>query len=129
GHDVTLVDVAPAAIAAINAGGLRLEEKTGETRTVKLKATDKPGEVGPVDAVLNFVKCYHTEAAIRAAAPLLGPETLVLTLQNGWGNAETIGGLVGAGRVLVGLTYHSGVLAAPGHVKHPGIGMTYVGEL
>jgi 2-dehydropantoate 2-reductase len=129
GHDVTLVDVAPAAIAAINANGLRLEEKTGDSRTIKVLATDHPSDIGPVDAVLNFVKCYHTETAIRAAAPLLGQHTLVLTLQNGWGNAETIGSLVGAERVLVGLTYHSGVLAAPGHVKHPGVGMTYVGEL
>jgi 2-dehydropantoate 2-reductase len=129
GHEVSLIDVAPAAISAINGAGLKIEEKSGETRSVKVRATDDPASVGPVDAVLNFVKCYHTEAAVRAAAPMIGPDTAVLTLQNGWGNAETISGIVGRERVLVGLTYHSGVLAGPGHVKHPGIGMTYVGEL
>ena len=60
---------------------------------------------------------------------MLGPETAVLTLQNGWGNADRIAGLVGQDRVLVGLTYHSGTLLGPGRVKHPGVGMTYVGEL
>jgi 2-dehydropantoate 2-reductase len=129
GHDVTLIDVSPAAIAAINGNGLRIEEKSGEVRHVAVRATDDPKSVGVVDAVLNFVKCYHTEAAVRAAAPMIGADTALLTLQNGWGNAETIGKLVGADKVLVGLTYHSGVLAGPGHVRHPGIGMTYIGEL
>ncbi len=129
GHDVTLIDVAPAAIAAINANGLRIDEKSGETRIVRVAATDDPNSVGVVDAVLNFVKCYHTGVAIRAALPMIGDDTAVLTLQNGWGNAETIGGIAGQDKVMVGLTYHSGVLAAPGHVKHPGVGMTYVGEL
>ena len=82
-----------------------------------------------MDLVLVFVKCYHTEAAVHSALPLLGPETVVLTLQNGWGNAPRIASLVGAQRLLVGLTYHSGVLLGPGRVQHAGQGMTYVGEL
>ena len=41
-------------------------------------------EIGPVDLIVNFVKCYSTEAAIRAAAPLIGEKTAILTLQNGW---------------------------------------------
>lgn len=129
GHDVSLVDVAQAAIGTINAGGLRIEEKSGESRTIKVRATNDPKSVGVVDAVLNFVKCYHTESAVGSALPMIGPDTAVLTLQNGWGNADVISRIVGADRVLVGLTYHSGVLAAPGHVKHPGVGMTYVGEI
>jgi 2-dehydropantoate 2-reductase len=82
-----------------------------------------------VDLVLVFVKCYHTEAAVQSALPLLRPETVVLTLQNGWGNAPRIANLVGAERLLVGLTYHSGVLLGPGRVQHAGQGMTYIGEL
>jgi 2-dehydropantoate 2-reductase len=53
----------------------------------------------------------------------------VLTLQNGWGNAPRIAAITGEERVLVGLTYHSGTLLGPGHVKHPGQGITFIGEL
>jgi 2-dehydropantoate 2-reductase len=60
---------------------------------------------------------------------LIGPDTVVLTLQNGWGNAPRIASLVGQERLLVGLTYHSGVLLGPGQVQHAGQGRTTIGEL
>jgi 2-dehydropantoate 2-reductase len=60
---------------------------------------------------------------------MIGPGTAVLSLQNGWGNADRIASVVGRERVLVGLTYHSATLLAPGRVKHPGSGMTCMGEL
>ena len=96
---------------------------------IKVPASADPASVGPVDLIINFVKCYHTEAAVRAAAPMIAKDTAVLSLQNGWGNAPRIASIVGEDRVLVGLTYHGGTLLAPGRVKHPGVGMTYLGEL
>ncbi|WP_280952191.1 2-dehydropantoate 2-reductase [Mesorhizobium sp. WSM3868] len=60
---------------------------------------------------------------------MIAGETAVLSLQNGWGNAPRIAGIVGEDKVLVGLTYHGGTLLGPGRVKHPGVGMTYIGEL
>ncbi len=129
GNDVTLVDVSRPAVDAIAAGGLAIEEKDGSGDTIRLAASDDPARVGPVDLIVNFTKCYHTEAAMRAALPMLGEHTTVLTLQNGWGNAERLAGLVGRPRVLVGLTYHSATLLAPGRVRHPGVGPTYLGEL
>lgn len=129
GQDVTLIDVSTVAIAAINRDGLRIEEKDGSVATIRVRASDRPAEVGAVDLILNFVKCYHTEVAIRSALPMMDEHTAVLSLQNGWGNAGRIAAVVGRDRVLVGLTYHSGTLVAPGHVKHPGTGVTYVGEL
>lgn len=129
GNDVTLIDVWPEAIQRINADGLRIEDKAGKTETIRIPATDKPAEVGPVDLVLVFVKCYHTEAAVGNAAPLLGPGTVVLSLQNGWGNGPRISGIVGPERVILGVCYHSATVAGPGHVLHVGRGMTYIGEL
>jgi 2-dehydropantoate 2-reductase len=105
GEDVVLVDVSD-----------------GSTATIRVKASSKPKDVGPVDLIVNFVKCYHTEAAIAAAAPMLGKDTAILTLQNGWGNADRIAALAGKPRVMVGLTYHSGTLLGPGRVKHSGVG-------
>ena len=129
GNDVTLIDVSKAAVTAINDNGLTIEEKDGSQPVIKVPASDNPASVGPVDLIINFVKCYHTEAAVRAAAPMIAGDTAVLSLQNGWGNAPRIASIVGEDRVLVGLTYHGGTLLAPGRVKHPGSGMTYIGEL
>ncbi|WP_158800880.1 ketopantoate reductase family protein [Acidisoma sp. L85] len=129
GNDVALIDVSKAAIESINGNGVRIDEKSGESSTIPVKATNSPEAVGPVDVIVNFVKCYHTEAAVRSALPMIGPETTVLSLQNGWGNADRIAEVVGRKRVLVGLTYHSATLLAPGHVRHPGTGITYLGEL
>ena len=129
GNDVSLIDVSDAAVGAINGSGVTIEEKDGSAASIPVRATADPKSVGPVDLIVNFVKCYHTEAAIRAAVPMIGADTAVLSLQNGWGNAPRIASIVGEDRVLVGLTYHSATLLAPGRVKHPGIGMTYMGEL
>lgn len=129
GQEVTLIDVSAPAVDAINANGLSIEEKDGGKREVRVPASRDPGAVGPVDLIVNFVKCYHTDAAIRSALPMMGPETAVLSLQNGWGNAPRIAAIAGEDRVLVGLTYHGATLLGPGQVKHPGVGMTYIGEL
>jgi 2-dehydropantoate 2-reductase len=129
GEDVTLIDVSEPAVTAINANGLSIEEKDGSINLVRVKATTNTSEIGPVDLIINFVKCYHTEAAVNAAKPMLGADTCVLSLQNGWGNAPRIAGIIGEDRVVVGLTYHSGTLLGPGRVKHPGLGITHIGEL
>jgi 2-dehydropantoate 2-reductase len=129
GEDVTLIDVWQDNVNAINSSGLCLEDKTGNIEQISVKATTDPAAVGPVDLALVFVKCYHTEEAVRSAAPLIGERTSVMTLQNGWGNAPRIAAIIGQERLMVGLTYHSGTMIGPGHAKHTGQGMTFMGEL
>ena len=129
GYDVTLIDVARPAIEAINVDGLTIQEKDGSATNVRIPATDDPAGVGTVDLIVNFVKCYHTEVAVTSALPMLGADTAILSLQNGWGNVDRIAAVAGRDRVLVGLTYHGGTLLGPGRVKHPGTGMTFLGEL
>ena len=129
GNAVTLVDVAQTAVDKINADGLRIDNKSGDTDTIQVAATTDPASVGPVDLAIVFVKCYHTESAVQSAAPMIGANTAVLSLQNGWGNAGRIATIVGEERVLVGVTYHSGTVLGPGHLKHTGIGDTHMGEL
>ena len=129
GHDVTLIDVNATAVDLINLQGLRIDAKDGTSKTYHVKASTSPAEVGPVDVIMNFVKCYHTDTAVRSALPMMSDKTAFLTLQNGWGNAPKIAAIAGDDRILVGLTYHSGTLLGPAHVKHPGQGMTYIGEV
>ena len=108
---------------------LRIEKKNGTEKIVRVAASTRPEDVGAVDLIINFVKCYHTVAAMRAALPLFRDDTTILSLQNGRGNAERISEIVGHQRLLVSLTYHSAMLLAPGQNRHPGTGITYVGEL
>jgi 2-dehydropantoate 2-reductase len=84
--------------------------------------------VGAVDLVPLFVKSHATAEAMADAGPLLGPETDVLTLQNGLGNAETIAEFVAPERVLAGVTTHGAILREPGTVVHTGRGDTALGR-
>ena len=129
GNEVTLIDVAHGTIDAINSQGLIVQDGAGRRQTIPIRATDQPAEVGVVDLVLVFVKCYHTESAVRNAGPLIGPGTRVLSLQNGWGNGPRIAAIVGEEKLLLGVCYHSATVLGPGHVLHAGKGMTFVGEL
>jgi 2-dehydropantoate 2-reductase len=127
-NDVTLIDVSRATIEAINNNGLRIDDKAGNSEIVRMRATDDPASVGVVDVAVVFVKCYHTEAAVRNAAPYIGDRTMVLSLQNGWGNAPRIASLVGAEKLLLGVCYHSATVLAPGHILHAGRGPSFMGE-
>lgn len=115
GADVTLVDAWQAHVDAINRDGLKMREN-GKDRTVRVRAVTDSAAVGPVDLVIVLVKSYHTREAIERARPLLGPQTLVMSLQNGMGHEDILGEVVGRERVLGGKTYLGGVLLAPGQV-------------
>lgn len=128
GNDVTLVDPWREAVGAINRDGLAIQDKTGNTTVYRVPAVSSAAEIrGPVDLVLVFVKCYHTADAVKGALPLLGPDTLVLSLQNGWGNGPRIASLVGPSKVILGVCYHSATVLGPGRVLHAGSGATFIG--
>lgn len=128
-NTVTLIDVHEPTVQAIQAHGLSIMDKEGNERIVPMRAVSDTGHVGVVDLVILFVKCYHTEAAARNMAPLLGAHTAVLSLQNGWGNAPRLQAIIGADRVLAGVTYHSATVLAPGRIQHAARGRTVIGEL
>src|ERR1700683_272367 len=127
--EVILIDVAKPVVDSISSRGLIIRDKAGNEKTFRIAATTEPSNVGGVDLLIVFVKCYHTEAAVRSALPLLGDDSIVLSLQNGWGNAARSGNLVGPEKVLVGVSYHSATALGPGHVLHGGQGPTYLGEM
>lgn len=129
GHHVTLIDVSRPAIEAIQSRGLIIQNKAGEQETARVAITNQPADIGLVELLLVFVKCYHTEAAVKSALPIIGPNTTVLSLQNGWGNGPRIANIVGKGRIILGVCYHSATVLAPGHVLHAGQGKTFMGEL
>ena len=130
GNDVTLVTRNAAHVAAIRAGGLRLDDGSGPVVTVPVGAATGYDDVGHLDLAIVLVKSFDTDGAIRAAEPAIGPDTIVLTLQNGVGCEETIAGVVGADRVVAGRTFVGGRIVAPGLVEYGVEGRrTTIGEL
>ena len=80
-------------------------------------ATEQPAKVGPVDLILFSVKTYHTDEAAEAIRPAVGPQTAVLSLQNGIDAAERIGKIIGMEHVLGGATWLSSAVESPGVIK------------
>jgi 2-dehydropantoate 2-reductase len=128
GHDTDLVDVAEPLVEKINADGVTIVAKDGGERTMRLPATTDPASVGQADLVVFFVKCYHTAAAAESARPLVGPKTVVASLQNGWGNGDVLASVYPPEQVVIGVTYNSGTVLELGKVAHPGVGPTLLGH-
>ena len=128
GHEVALIDVWGEHVEQINSKGLRLDGLGGDRR-LKIKACLLPAEIGPVELVIVLVKATMTREAMAGATCLVGPGTMVLTLQNGLGNIESLVSVVGEGKVIAGISSHGANVKGPGWVCHAGGGATCLGEL
>jgi 2-dehydropantoate 2-reductase len=128
GHEVHAVTLWPDHALAMARDGLRVEGASGD-RTVRLHAATTTEGIGPCDLVVIATKAYDVEAAARSALTLLGPGTVVQTIQNGLGSAERVAPIVGADRLAVGVVGGFGAsLRAPGHVHHNGMEMVRFGS-
>jgi 2-dehydropantoate 2-reductase len=88
--------------------------------TVRAQAEDDPARIGPVDVVLLAVKTYDNATALPMLSPLLGPSTVVITLQNGVDSVDEVAAVAGPERVLGGPTYIATALALPGLIEQTG---------
>lgn len=129
GHEVFAVDTWQAHVDAINTKGLRVEGASGD-RTVPIQATTDPAEVGPVDLVVLATKASGVAPAAAQMGPLLGADTLVLTIQNGLGAAERIQAALPGANILLGVAQGFGAsMKGPGHAHHNGMAKIRLGEL
>jgi 2-dehydropantoate 2-reductase len=128
GNEVWAVDVWAEHVDAINARGLTVEGASGN-RTVRIEATTDSAEVGVCDLVVIATKALDIEAAAAAAKPLVGPDTVVLPIQNGLGSADRIAAVLGEERVAIGVVGGFGAsIVGPGHVHHNGWELVRLGE-
>lgn len=127
GREVWLLDKRPERAALIDRQGVVIEQE-GSAQTIRVKATADPEKPGPARLAIVCVKAYDTASAARHAAPVVGPDTDVLSLQNGLGNVEALVDLYGPERVLGGTTAQGANLAEGGRVRHAGRGETVIGE-
>ncbi len=128
GHEVTFV-ARGAHLAAIQERGLRIESTLDGTFTVPGRAVGDTTQVGPQELVLFTVKMYDNAAAMAATQPLVGDDTIVLTLQNGIDNGEQLAAVCGAARVMIGSAYMEGRVKEPGVVTQGGPGAAAFGEM
>jgi 2-dehydropantoate 2-reductase len=151
GHAVVLLDGWREHVTAINEGGLRVADAKG-TRVLPIPAVLFPDPARPAldparpaldpahdsvhvagddsaDLVIVFAKATATAAVAVAASGAIGPSTLVLTLQNGLGNIESLLAHVPAARLLAGTTTLGTELLGPGHIRALGSGETVLGPL
>ena len=147
GEDVFLIARGPH-LQAMREHGLRVIARDEEFVTHPV-ATDDPAEVGPVDAVLLTVKAHSIPDIAPHLAPLLGPETAVVSAQNGipWWYFQHHGGpydgtrlehldpkgvvskAIESRRVIGGVVYHATVIEEPGVVRQIEGNRLSLGEL
>lgn len=118
GHDVALI-ARGAHLAAMRESGLRVV-RDSEEFTVDCFATDNPGEVGLVDLALLTVKTYQNSVAVPAMTPMVGPDTVLLCLQNGIDSYTAAAGAFGDDKALPGAVYIEAGLDGPGVVRQTG---------
>ena len=125
GYRVTLLDYKKERAEQIREQGIVVEGVTGEY-TVKVPTLAEGLSTVP-DVVLICVKSYKTMEASQTIKPWLGPETVVITLQNGVGNVEILEEAFGGERILGGVTAQGATLLGPGKIRHAGQGDTIIG--
>jgi 2-dehydropantoate 2-reductase len=116
GNEVTFISRG-AHLYAIRHEGLKVKSVHGDFTVFPANATENPSDLEPVDLVLFCVKTYNTDEAAEAIRPVVGPQTTVMSLQNGIDAAERIGKVVGAEHMVGAATWLSSAVAAPGVIK------------
>lgn len=107
-------------LAALREHGLTLESPLGNLHLPNVRVTDDPGSLAPVDLVLFAVKLWDTETAARAIVPLIGPDTGVLSLQNGVRKDDILRPIVGEKALMGGVAYMATTISRPGVIEHTG---------
>lgn len=127
-NEVILVDTNQQVVEQINKNGLLVDEN-GTSVSYQPKALCDTSEEKPVDLVILFVKALFSRAALENNSALIGPDTRLMTLQNGAGHEDLLKEFVSEDRVIIGTTEDNGAVLGLGHVRRGGTGVTNVGML
>src|SRR5262245_49082440 len=117
GEDVTFI-ARGSHLAALRQEGLHIVSPIGNLDLPAVQATDRPQDIGPVDVVLFTVKLYDVDDAAASLKPMIGPNTVVITLQNGVDAMDMVAKHVGAHHVAGGAAYIVVVIDKPGYLRH-----------
>ena len=126
-NDVTMVDINPAVVERINTQGLEVREPAGSGAVYRPRAAVNARGMDPVDLVIIFMNARFSEAALGGNPELIGPETYLMTLQNGSGHEDTLAKFAARDRIIIGTTQHNANAPEPGVSNHGGSGVTHLG--
>ena len=116
-------------LAAIQKDGLRVRSAVDGESVAQVTAVADVSGLPPADAVLFCVKSFDTETAAAAIRPAIGPDTAVVSLQNGVDNEETLERVLGPGHTVGGVAYVFATIDSPGVIAHRFAGHVVFGEL
>jgi 2-dehydropantoate 2-reductase len=119
GQDVTFF-ARGAALDAIRKNGFKLESALGDALIKPAQATDDPASVAPVDVVLFAVKLWDTETAGAQIKPIVGPDTRVITFQNGVDSVERLAPILGADKIVGGTAIGATTVTQPRGIAQTG---------
>jgi 2-dehydropantoate 2-reductase len=117
GVDTTFI-VRGATLDALRTRGLRVDSIKGDFVVEHPECTDDPRSVGEVDAILLAVKAWQIAEAAKSVLPMIGPDTIVVPLENGIDAPEVLVPIVGRDHVVGGLCALVSFIVAPGHIRH-----------
>ena len=120
GQDVTFI-ARGAHLEAIRTNGLTIQSAKLGDFVVRAPAESDTARIGPVDVAIVSVKAYDNATALPMLKPLIAPDTVVLTLQNGVDSADDVAAIVGEQHVLGGTTYVATALEGPGLIVQTGV--------
>jgi len=120
GNDVSFI-ARGAMLEALRTNGLRVETPTDEIVLPQVHATSDPASVGHADAVFVTTKAWQVPEAAQQIRSLVGPETVVVPLQNGVEAYDQLAAVLGAKHVLGGMCHIIAMVEAPGVVRHMGL--------
>lgn len=128
GVPTSLLDHRPDRASLIRERGIVVEDE-GTTWTQPVLCSARPDDLPIPDVLILCVKTFQTSRAARHAAVLVGPETVVLRLQNGLANPDCLLELAPAQRIVLGTSGQGANTVGPGHVRRAGGGPTRIGPL
>lgn len=128
-NQVYLVDVDASRVQWIREHGVRVREQSGEEIPLTPTAVSDTAGLPEMDLVIVFVKAMYTEAALEGNKHLIGPETYLMTLQNGAGHEAKLLRYADREHVIIGTTQHNSSILGNGYVNHGGSGKTTIGLL
>lgn len=116
-------------LESMKESGLGVKSEVHEDFQISVNATDDPKEIGTVDLVVVTVKAYDTEEAAELIEPLVGENTMILSLQNGIKNEEILAEIHGKDKVVGGVAYILSRIEEPGIIHHESLGRIEIGEM
>lgn len=128
-NDVTIIDVNEELVSAVEEQGMFITEPDGSMEHYRPHAAAGSAGMEAAELVIVFVKAMYSESALQNNRRIIGPDTYLMTLQNGSGHEEILLRFADADHVIIGTTQHNAKVEKIGVVHHGGRGCTMIGSL